>query len=214
MPINDVYDITAEDVFNLARGFLNDQLVRLWKDDVLMIFLQQAHRELQVKLRRSAAPVMKGYSDLIVQPLQFMLTNQPMDMVAPISLWERPQGAPFDAIKPMTEYDPLPPIPPTTSLQYWMWIDQIIQFVGATITTEILLIYWRQVPIPSEPFDTLGIIDAEQYLAPRVAALAAASVGEEATSSVAAALAESQLLVVISANRGRAPQDLGVSVRP
>jgi hypothetical protein len=89
-----------------------------------------------------------------------------------------------------------------------------INFVGATTQREILVFYWRSLPLVSEAVDVLLPIDCEIWLAPRTAAIAMGTVGEEQTSSVAAQTAASTFEQVILANRGRAPQNAGVSVRP
>jgi hypothetical protein len=77
-----------------------------------------------------------------------------------------------------------------------------------------MMFYWRTLPIPTNPVNFIEIIDGEMWLAPRTAAIAAASVGEENTSGIAASNADAFLERVILANRGRAAQTMGTSIRP
>jgi hypothetical protein len=114
----------------------------------------------------------------------------------------------------MTEADPIPLIAPQTALNYWHWDGENILFTGATSVREVLVFYWRSLPLPQSGTDTLQIIDGEMWLAPRTAAIAAASVGEETTAGAAATNAQSTFEQVILANRGRAPQGAGASIRP
>lgn len=209
-----VVEGTAETCFNMARVYLNDVNIQLWSDEVLLPMMKVAHLELQQKLKSRASPVMKAWAGLQVNAYDAYLLDQPPDLTSPIKIWERPFGATGD-FAPMTETDVLPFLyPQTPNLIWWMWIENLINFVGATVITEIVLLYWKRLPIPTLPTDPIGIIDGEQYLGPRIAAIAAASVGEEATSSACAALAEAQLQIVLSGNRSRAGQQIGISSHP
>lgn len=204
----------AEQCYNTARMLLNDVNEQLWTDNVLAPMMNQAHLELQAKLKSRASPVMKGFADLVVTAYTFELPDIPADLTSPINIWERPDGSTGD-FQPMTETDVLPLIYPTsTNLVWWCWFQENILFSGAALNTEILLNYWRSIPIPVSGTDSIGIVSGEQYLGPRIAALAAGSLGEQQTSSVCAVLAEAQLQIVLSANRSRAPQNIGVSVHP
>lgn len=211
-----VTQATAENVFTMARVYLNDSGVQLWDDNTLFPFMNIAHLELQAKLKARAAPIMKSYVFLPVPAGSVVIPQQPADLTSPIFIWEKPQGAPDSAYIPMTETDILPfMIIPGTKLVYWSWAQEVISFIGSTISQEISLEYWRRVSVPTAINDPIEIIDGEQYLAPRIAAIAAASVGEENTSQICGALAEAQLQTVLSANRSRAmPQNTGSSSHP
>lgn len=222
MPVTPIY-ATAASVFSTARMLLNDSGIKLdgtlnpiqlWSDPVLMPMMYQAHLELQQKLKSRAAPIMRGIATINLIPFQTQLIGNPSDITSPIKLWERPLGSNV-LFQPMTEADILPLTAPSgNNLIYWSWWQESLTFVGAALSTSIIVDYWRRLPIPTNSGDLIGVIDGEQYLAPRVAALAMASVGETATSQVAAALAEAQLQIVLSANRSRAPQNIGTSAHP
>ena len=207
---------TAEDCFNAARMFLNDNGIptQLWTDAILLPMMKQAHLELQVKLKQRASPAMRGYQTVTLVPLEIDLIPLPVDLVLPIKLWEKPAGSPAPAFQPMTETDMLPFVLPSTTLTYWMWDQDAILFIGSTIATDVFVDYWRRVPVPVAATDDVGILEGEQFLGPRIAAIAAGSVGEENTSSIANALAETQLQVVLAANKSRAAQAPGVSLNP
>lgn len=205
---------TAEDCFNTARMMLNDVNQQLWTDNVLMPMMKQAHLELQAKLKSRASPVMRAYQVISLPIFEVELIPPPIDLLMPIRIWEKPHNAPASAFQIMTETDMLPFAIPSSQLVYWMWDQDTVMFIGAAIPVDIFLDYWRRIPVPVSSTDEIDIIDGEQYLGPRIAALAAASVGEEATSSVAGALAEAQLQIVLSGNKSRAPQNIGTSSHP
>lgn len=216
MPVVPI-DVTAGTCFDTARMFLNDHGLntQLWDDPALMPMMYQAHLELQAKLKSRASPVMKGFAYIIVPAFVTILgALTPNDLTSPIKLWEAPLGS-VDGYMPMTEANVAPiNAKQDNHLIYWMWSQDQIYFVGSTLTSQIVIYYWRRIPVPTTSNDVIGIIDGEQYLAPRIAALAAGSVGEEATASIATALAESQLQIVLNANRSRAPQNTSITTHP
>lgn len=206
--------VQASVVLATARTFLNDDAATNWTDASLFPKLQQAHRELQIKLRRAAAPVMKNsYSELILAAATGFLTP-PSDLVAPIQLWETFQGGASNTYALMTEYDTLPNVVPTNTLIYWSWVEEIVKFVGATSSRQVLMKYWRAIPVPQVNTDLIGFLNGELYLAPRTAAIAAGSVGQAAEMGALAGLADGSLNEVILSNRGRAPQIPGGSIKP
>lgn len=211
-----IVQATAEVCFNAARVLLNDVNQQLWSDAVLMPMLQTAHLELQAKLKARAAPVMKTWVDLIIPAYSITIEDEVPDLNLPIKFWEHPVGSPSSTFQPMTEAQVLPLIPTetNTSLVYWCWMQDIVVFPGASLDTEIVMLYWKRLPVPTLPTDPIGIIDGEQYLGPRVAAIAAASVGEENTSSALNDLAAVQLTMVMVANRTRALPTSGAALRP
>jgi hypothetical protein len=204
----------VEDVLNTARMFLNDNSAtpQLWTDAVLLPMFQRAFQELQTTLKQRAAPIMKSYAAPISVTAGQVTLTTPSDITSPIQLWEAASGGTFT---PMTEADPLPlntPVGPM--LNWWHWDGGEITLLGATTNRVVQLLYWRDLTVPVSSGSSVGIIDGDMWLAPRTAAIAAASVGEENTSAMAAANAAEYLEKVILSNRGRSPQDAGISIRP
>src|SRR6516164_3474649 len=100
-------------VLATARTFLNDDASANWTDASLIPKLQQAHRELQVKLRRAAAPVMKGTYTETLTANATAFSTQPPDIIAPIQLWENAPAGPVANYQLITEADPLPNVAQT-----------------------------------------------------------------------------------------------------
>ena len=201
-------------VLATARTFLNDDAATNWTDAALMPKLQQAHKELQIKLRRAAAPLMKNtYVETIIATNTGFATP-PSDLVAPIQLWEKASGDPVNLYQLMTESDPLPNVIQGIILTWWAWIEEVVTFIGASANRQVKMLYWRSLPLPAQNTDLIGFLNGELYLAPRTAAIAAGSVGQAAEMATLAQMADSSLTEVILSNRGRAPQAPGASIKP
>lgn len=203
--------VQASVVFATTRTLLNDDLVTLWTDVVLLPKLVQAYRELESKLRISAASIMRVQTDADVpisaSPSTYAAIS---DIKEPIRLWEKAPADPDSAYVLMTEYDPLPvtQYPVTSILQYWQWDGTNINLMGCSADRHVKVMYWRSLPEPTGNTSSMVFTDAEIYLAPRTAALAAGSVGESAVYEAMSAVASEALSLVIQANRGRqAPPD-------
>jgi hypothetical protein len=201
-------------VLATARTLLNDDAAANWTDAALIPKAQQAHKELQIKLRRAAAPVMKTNYVEVLAANATAFATPPADLVAPIQLWETSSGGAANTYALMTESDPLPNVVPTTTLIWWAWVEEVVTFIGSSAIRQVKMVYWRRLPIPAVNTDLVGFLDAELYLAPRCAALAAGSVGQAAEMQALTAIADGSLGEVILSNRGRAPQAAGVSLKP
>ena len=200
-------------VLSTARTMLNDDAATNWTDAALFPKLQQAHKELQIKLRRAAAPVMKStYTETVAIAGTSFLTP-PADLVSPIQLWETSSAGTIDTYALMTEYDPLPNVIQAATMIYWAWVEEKVTFIGSTAARKILMLYWRSLPLPAVNTDPVGFINGELYLAPRTAAIAAGSVGQANEMEALIKLADGSLTEVILSNRGRAPQTPGQSVK-
>lgn len=206
--------VPASVVLATARTFLNDDASTNWTDAVLFPKLQQAHRELQIKLRRAAAPLMKTSYSETLSAFAVQFSTPPNDLVAPIQLWEKAPSDPINLYALMTEGDPLPNVAQTSTMVWWAWVEEVVTFIGSNTSRNVKMSYWRALPIPTVNTDLIQFINGELYLSPRTAALAAGSVGEEKTMGALVSLADASLAEVILANRGRAPQTAGGSIKP
>jgi hypothetical protein len=206
--------VQASVVLATARTLLNDDAATNWTDAALIPKLQQAHKELQIKLRRAAAPVMKNQYTEVLAANATVFATPPADLVAPIQLWETTSGGLANTYALMTEADPLPNVVQAATLVWWAWKEEVVTFIGSTAIRQVLMLYWRSLTLPQVNTDPIGFINGELYLAPRTAAIAAGSVGQAAEMGTLAAMADASLNEVILSNRGRAPQTPGASIKP
>jgi len=206
--------VQASVVLATARTLLNDDSATNWTDASLIPKLQQAHKELQIKLRRAAAPLMKSKYTEVIPAGNTTFATPPADLVAPIQLWENVTSGATNLYTLMTEADPLPNVIQVATMVWWAWIEEAVTFIGSTANRQVLMLYWRALPLPAVNTDLIGFINGELYLAPRTAAIAAGSVGQAAEMGTLAAMADASLNEVILSNRGRAPQNPGASIKP
>ena len=173
----------ASVALNTARTLLNDDAATLWTDAVLIPKLQEAHRELQVKLQLSGIPVINAVTVVLSVPANTTdlstVAGYPTNLVKPEQLKERVPGQKDEDFREMTEVDFIPNINRSTPLTCWSWIGEKILLLGSTIATEVQLRYWRGLPAIVDGTSQIGFIFGENYLGHRTAALAASSTGND-----------------------------------
>src|SRR6266699_3842919 len=89
---------TALVAMDVARSKLNDVAATRWTDAALLPFIQQAHRELQVKLDLEGIPVINAVSVALSVPALTTdlstVTNYPTDLIKPEWMKEKQVGEP------------------------------------------------------------------------------------------------------------------------
>jgi hypothetical protein len=205
--------VQASVVLATARTLLNDDAASLWTDAALMPKLQQAHNELQVKLRRAACPVMKNTYTETIAATNTVFATPPTDLISPIKLWEKASADPVTNYALMTEVDILPNLAQASTMIYWAWIQEAVIFLGSSASRMILMQYWRSLTLPTVNTSSIGFLNGELYLAPRLAAIAAGSIGDDKIMGTMTTLAEQSINEVILSNRGRVPASFGMAVR-
>jgi len=108
----------------------------------------------------------------------------PTDLIEIQSLNERLTGTTDDYTQMVrVEFLPLTVIK-TESLIYWAWINQIIEFIGATTSRQVKVQYVKKsVAVVTTSSDTLTILNSKTFLSYRTAALCARYIGENPTRS-------------------------------
>lgn len=205
--------VSAETVFVTARTLLNDDGNTLFTDTVLFPKLTQAPRELQAYLRARDSQVMRNTFLGTVNTNATSLLANPTDILEPIKIWEKVQGTGDNTYQEMTEQDPIDPLqlPGTTALSFWQWADEVLLFrPAASNNVTVKILYWRQITIPVLNTDLIGVLFGELYLAPRTAALQAASLGDDDSHGTWTKVAITAMDQIIAANKGR----LNVPGRP
>lgn len=191
-----------------ARALLNDVLGTVWTNALLMPKLYIAHQELQLALWEAGSPVVRAESSTILVDIAATTlgASQPADMLAPTKLieYDWATGPVYSNPVDMTEvfFIPKGEVAALT-LKWWCWRKETIMFLGSSAKRGVVVQYRKLLTIPTVVDSALGISFAELYCGPRVAALAAGSVGNAAVLTAATEMASVNFARVISANRGQ-----------
>ncbi len=165
---------TAREALQIARSLLNDDTAISWPDAVLFPKLQIAHRELQAKLQLYSIPATKTVTSTAITVLAGSVDlglNQPTNLILPIWIKERAVGGSAEDLENMVEVQSLPSIAQDSTLRYWLWMSQKIQFIGATANREIVMQYIKIITVPTIQSSDLGFANSELYLGARIAYL-------------------------------------------
>ncbi len=185
-------DVTVGEILGIVASLMNDTARTKYTYSAMFPYFNIAIAMMQEHLELSEIPVMEKTSAAItvttgqtVVASGTTAADYPADLVTIQQLWERLAGS-SDPYTPMFKRDFLPHYLDgieTTDLVYWTWLDQEIQFVGATTDREIKLDYIRQ-RYANSVSDTTLIIDvmnSRTYLEFKTAALCARFIGENPT---------------------------------
>jgi hypothetical protein len=165
---------TVQDALNITRTLLNDDAGLQWHDPTLMPKMVLAWNELVAKLVLNGVPALYNTTSpwIDIPAGQLNLgADQPTNLQVPIKMYElQPDDVVSNNI-PMTKKDFLPNLQQDSTLRFWAWIQQTIQFIGSTCDRWVQLDYLGNVPTPVATTDTLFFNLSETYLGPRVAAM-------------------------------------------
>ena len=137
---------TAGDVMDGAASLMNDTAKTLYTYQVQIPYLKMAQQELEQQLNLNGMPL-NLISEYIVTVLagEIALTL-PTSFFLPISLQERPTGSTKDSdfllMKEVPNVYDLR-LDPVSTLIYWDFRHNCINFVGSTVNRTVRLSYWR-----------------------------------------------------------------------
>ncbi len=121
--------VAASEVFNSARVYLNDPNATLWTDALLLPYLKEAYEYARNAQALLGLPNSYKTSVQTVAASAVILPTLPTDLLLPIRLEERLLGS-TDPYDPMIETVWDPNQLQTSSLNFWNWRNQIINFLG------------------------------------------------------------------------------------
>lgn len=196
--------VTTFQCLESARIHLNDEMGLMWPDNRLLPKFQEAHRELKNELILNGIPVVHEVSVILTVPAGTTdlttVTNYPSDMLIPIWLKERQVGQQNVDFTDMVQVSFIPNTQQEVYLNYWAWIEEKIMLLGAINATEVQIRYTRELTVPVEVNDTIGVLLGETFLSYRTSALAALSVKDYDQASALDSIAKDNLLNVITFN--------------
>jgi hypothetical protein len=177
--------VLAGEILDIARkALLNDPAGAIYPDEAMYPVIDKAYKELQSKLTSLGIPATKEVTALITVAAGTTSMGEgsglPLDFISPVWLGERDVGsnAHYAEMKEMTWE---PSLSRTTSLIYWTWREEQIKFVGATRDRDVMIRYLKSLGKIVDANSTILILNSEQWLAQRVAAIAAMTIGSNPT---------------------------------
>lgn len=177
--------ITVASILDRSAGLLNDTAKQIYTYVAMVPHYNTAQDELAEMMEQNNVPVTNsvpavftiaaGVTDIggVTGPAL------PTDLIEIQGLFERTTGSLQDFV-PMDRRDFLPTsVVVTTYLEVWAWINQIVQFLGATGSQDVLMQYVAmRLPPVVDQTASITLINARSFLAYRTAALCAQFIGE------------------------------------
>lgn len=195
---------TTFQVLESARIHLNDEMGLLWPDNRLLPKFQEAHRELKNELILNGIPVIHEVSVIltVVAGISDLTTiaNYPSDLLIPINLKERQVGGQLVDFTDMTQVNFLPDVQSDITLNSWTWLNEKILVSAATQNNEVQIRYTREMTVPIQVNDNIGVLLGESFLSYRTSALAALSVKDYDQATALDLIAKDNLQNVIAFN--------------
>lgn len=171
---------TVANVLTESQALLNDQSGTLFTNATLLPYFQKAYQELQDLLQLSDVPVIwEATAATTISALGTTFTPMPADFFNPIELHEKAVGEPDFFYQLMVRVMWLPEAQQGPALTWWEYREEAINFIGSTAARQVRLRYYKALPTITVVGDTVTVNNAKTYLASRVAALAAFTIGED-----------------------------------
>jgi|SRR5215510_1013402 len=168
---------TILNVHNDARALLNDTFADVFTDAILLPFTKKAYQEMQDELSLNGIETTFARDFVQNIPAGTVEVVKSTDLIAPLELWEKPQGNPDTDYVLMTEKNWEPNITVVDTLRFWKFDEDEIRFPGATANVTVLVKYNKFLATINNTSDPIPIINSQNFLAARVAAIAAFCVG-------------------------------------
>lgn len=187
-------NLTVIQVLKRSASLMNDTARSVYTYTVQLPYLNMAFDELQEAFELNNIPVTNQTATPTPVTIPVGTTsinptagigdvtppNYPEDLVEIQGLYERLAGS-NDPFVPMHQREFLPHALdniPTESLQYWIWQDQKIKFIGATTPREVKIDYIKALfQADLGQSSVIGVINARSFLYYRTAALCSQFVG-------------------------------------
>jgi hypothetical protein len=166
-------DLASDAITEATSVFLNDPSKTRFTDVIMLPYIKRAHRELQIRYHNNGISLLNEVSSTVTIGAGdlTMGVNQPSDMVEPRHLEERASGE--TTYIDMTQKIWEPDDEQTSHLRYWVWREELIQFLGATEARQVRVYYLKSLSAISATSSPLGILNGLGFIAARAAALAA-----------------------------------------
>lgn len=158
---------SVNDVVTRVQSKLNDRLGRTFDLAYLLEFINGANENVAMRMIQNGSRQLRDSTVLTVPASVTVLDKTttpslPADLQMPIALRERATGSQDRFIPIIDKRDLDPSITATDRLRYWDWRANQIRFVGASVSTDVLLSYFfmpAKLTVGTDEFQYVGMLD-------------------------------------------------------
>jgi hypothetical protein len=217
--------LTAAEVMDRAAALMNDPAKTDYTYVVQLEYLNMAIDELVENLEESNSSPTNSTSAVItvavgknmITPTEHVeLPHYPSDLVEIQEVGERLLGT-QDVFVSLGRREFLQGYPPSNSLLFWVWEDQIIKFNpnGALTPRDIQLKYVRKaIQLAIDHTTVIGTINARSYLSFKTAAFCAMFIGENESRALILNTQAEQALERLTGINNKGKQQIMTRHRP
>lgn len=185
-------DFTVANILDLTASLMNDTAKTKYTYTAMLPYFNMALAIMQEELEVNEIPVVEKSTGSITVTAGVKIVSQgttsadyPTDLVEIQMLWERLSGS-SDPYTPMYKRDFLPHYLDDITvdqLVYWTWLNNQIQFIGASTDRELKLDYLRQryANTVSDTTTAIDVMNSRTFLEFKTASLCARFIGENPT---------------------------------
>lgn len=158
---------TAGDVMDLVASVLNDTAKTQYSYAVQLPYLKLAYDNLGQYCNANSVQVNLISEYEVDVPAGDVSLSLPPSFFVPITLQERSDGATLES-----DWRNMVEVPnvwdlnldPTSTLGYWDYRHNCVNFVGSTVIREMKLYYWRLLSDPTSEGDIMAFKGGKNYL--------------------------------------------------
>jgi hypothetical protein len=163
----------ADGTLSEVQALLNDPQGNTYNNTKCLPFLRRAYEELQSTFHVAEVPALLVRSAPITVAAGAVTVVLPTDLILPIWLEERPSGGSDLDWVPMLPKMWEPTIAQSSYLVYWVWREEKIYLLGATVNHEVRIHYLKSLGTIKDQNDDVAITNANSFLAAKTASLIA-----------------------------------------
>ncbi len=167
----------ASDVMDQSAAYLNDTALSLFTYTAQLPYVKMANEKLEKLLLMYGTSIQRMVSATITVAAHAKTLTLPTDFLLPEKLFERAPGDTDDAWVPMYEKDYEPNSTEQTTLMYWAFRNNAINFVGCSAIREVRMQYERQLAIITSQNSPEDFYLSKNYLSAKTAELCARYIG-------------------------------------
>lgn len=174
---------TAGAIMDQAAAILNDASKELYTYTAQLPYIRSALRQYLIRLQDNGVPVLKEISATIDVAADATTITLPSSFILPIWVKERQDGT-TDLFEDVDEVDDIPEMEQVDSILYWNWREEAITINPPRTAREVQLKYWKTLAEIVDQNTSITLLNCQEPLAFRTAALCARYIGENPSRAI------------------------------